>query len=501
MTNVYDRLNDFYLKNPDAKFYFQRKIFERHLRKCAWKGDDKSKLNLRFELLSRIVLFAIEIDLDSICDLVPEDYLEIFYELSDIENKNLDEKTVLKYIKFVKELFLEREPDGFEGNIEEIEFLRMFFYDEGKFHLLKRENKNSYKSCIRRDKTSYEEMRQIEFLKENWLVKIKEYFNNSVFEKDLKRALTMFINGKKKYEKNEESEKKFRDYFLFNYRLIRTDETPLEFFYKMEKENLDDISTQIIEEYLNSKFTIFYVKREDGDSFLCRDFFREREFFIPYSSADFPEYKSIVFSANIEEGTIVAPAFLNAIFAEEGEMDKIVKEIKSAYKLYAYQEKNPTYAKFFARHNMAVRQIIAEVAVFHKTDVIPEAIDIENIKSDLNLTGDYEKPINKLINIAKKIELSEYSIKLLKKYYSDFLTKSKFTRWQNENDLALFAVLKNFSELNGAKNFYKIDEYFPPDLDIEKLQIMSTDIKNLLKSETFDPRYLTEEGFFNLVCS
>lgn len=499
MTNVYDRLNEFYLKNPDAKFYFQKNIFERHLRKRAWLGDDEKNLNLCFELFSKIILSAIDIDLDSIYNLIPEDYLEIFYELSDIENKKLDEKTVLKYIALLKEIFLEREAEGFDGNIEEIELLRTFFYDEGKFRLPKKENKESYKSLIRRDKISFEEIRQIEFLKENWLEKIKDYFNNFIFEKDLKRALFMFIDNKQQYESNKENEKKFRDYFLFNYHLIRTDETPLEFFYNKEKENLDDISTQIIEEYLNSKFTIFYVTKETDDTFLCKDFFRDREFFIPYSSEDFPEYKNTFFFANVEEGAIANPSYLNAVFAKEKEQNQMVKEIKLAYKLYAYQEKSPTYAKFFSRHNIAVRHIISEVTNFFKTDIIPEAVDIENIKLRTDIFEDYEEPINRLTDMAKMLNASEYAIKLKKKYYHDFLVKSKFTRWKNENELTLLAVLKNFIELNGADNFYAFEEIFSLNTEDEKFQIMAKDIKNLLKSEKFDPRYLTEEGFLNLI--
>lgn len=498
MANVYDKLSEFYLKNSDAKFLFSKKDFERHLRKCAWKKESEEILDLRLKLFSEIILSAIDIDADSIYDLLPEDYLKIFYDLADFENKILDEKLVFKYLKYVEELFLERETKGFNGKIEEIEFIRNFFYEEGKFNLPKNEIINGYTNLKRGVKLSKEEEFQILFLKKQWINKIWEYFMDEIFEADIKRASDMFVLGKYEeeiYDDNNMVNEEFRDYFLFDYHLIKTDESPAYFFYTREKDNLDEFSLQIIENYLNAKFTIFQVKKENEDSFLCSDLFHDREFLFPFTDYEFPEYKTTLFYAHAEAGSIVLPFYFATVKADEDKIKNIIKEIKNAYKLYAYQEKNPTFTKFFERHNIAVRKILAEVANTNKINIIPEASDIESIKTNANILEDYERPLNKIANMGKDINLSEYAIKLLRKYYHDFLVKSTFTRGANENDSTLFACLKNFLELNAESDKY-IGVF---NVDMGKANVTAEEIKSLLRSELYDPRYLTEEGFLNLI--
>ncbi len=502
MANVYDKLNEFYLKNPDAKFLYLKKDFERFLRKCAWKNEKEEILDLRFVLFSEMILSALEIDLDSIYDLLPEDYLEIFYKLAGVEGKKLDKKTVLKYIKYVEEFFMEKEADGFNEKIGEVEFLRMFFFDEGKFFVPEREQKESYRSFKRLSKISLDDTTELQDIRENCLKKIFKYFNDKVFENDFERAVNMFFydgeikeNILEKIENNSE----FRDYFLFDYRLIKNDETPLEFFYKIKKEELDEITLEFIEEFLNARFTLFCVKIEDDDIFLCRDLFRDREFYIPYSSEDFPEYKNTIFAAHIEAGSIVNPCFLKAIYAEKKDRETIIKEIERAKNLFAYQEKNITYTKFFKRHANTTLKIISAIKNMKGFYIIPEAFDIETISVSSNISDSYEEPITRLMNMGKEINLSKYSLKLLRKYYRNFLEKSKFKREKNESNSTLFACLKNFLRLNGKEDFLNHREMIIFNADIKKVSAMQEEIKNILKSEDFDPRYLTEEGFLNLI--
>lgn len=499
MSNVYDRLIEFYNSNSDAKFLFSMKDYERHLRKCAWKNEDESILNLRFEIFSKIILLAIDIDLDSIYDLLPEDYLEIFYQTADFENKKLDENLVLKYIKFVEELFLEREAKGFNGKISEIEFIKNFFYDESKFYLKKREKKASYKNLERLSKLSSKEIVVIQNLKKQWIEKIFEHYNNSVFENDINRASNMFFYDDNIQMDIDKDNFEFKEYFLFDYHLISNDLTPLEDYHSEEKNNLNEISSEIIEEYLKSRFTVFFVVREDDDTFLCKDLFREREFYIPYTSEDFPEYKNMIFTAHIEEGSFANPYYIKGIFTDTKVRETIIKEIKRAKKLFSFQSSNPTFTNFFKRHANTSIKIIFKSKSLHNFFIIPEATDIKYISNDPRIFKIYKEPFSILTNMGKKINLSAYSLNLLQKYYHDFLINSNLSWESKTNNSTLFACLKNYLEINGDENFLSHNEIISFKADVKKISDMRKKINDVLKSEKFDPRYLSEEGFLNLI--
>ncbi|MBR3621943.1 MAG: hypothetical protein IKN43_01145 [Selenomonadaceae bacterium] len=496
MANVYDKIVEFYAENSDAKAFFDEKAIEKHIRNCAWKGDKEEDLLLRFNLFEKLLLSAMDMDADTIYELLPEDYLEIFYELAELEHKNLNEQLVKKYIAFLEDLYLEREEEGFDGKIDEIEFLKMFFYDEGKFSLMKREDKKSYKSLYRRGAVSDMEIEKRDRLKNNWLDLVLTYFRkNIVFKDDIKRACEMYYGDNLPTNKG----KNFRDYFIFDYHLIQTDETPLGHFYRKEKSKADKELCSITEDMLNSRFTCFYVKYVENDTFICRDMFREREFILPFSSADFPEYKNMIFYGHIEYGSVPEPTYLGWFSANERLQKRIAEEILSAYKLYRYSEPKANFTDFFSRHALATRKLLDAIVNSSRLNVIPKAEDIEIIKTNEDVLEDYEEPLKRLVKIAKHLHLGAYSIRQLEKFYHDFIIKSKYSRTINESRTTLLAVIYDFININLGRetDFYEQLSFF--DADAEKVTEMAKIIRDALKSEYFDPRYLTEEGFSRLV--
>ena len=491
MTNVYDRLKIFYDENPDAKALFAENTVEKHIRKCAWQGEKEEDLQLRFSLFEKIILYAVDIDLDTVLELLPEDYLEIFYELADIEKMELNESLVKKYITYIEELYIEREEEGFDGKIDEIEALRMFFYDEGKFTLMKPEKKSEYKSKYRRGEASFEEIEARDRIKNNLLNIIERYFETrAAFKEDIKRVRRMFYGDRPVLDKAND----FRDYFLFDYHLIHTDETPICYFYREERERFDKEITSIMRELLNSRFTCFYVKYPKDDTFICADMFREREFILPFSTEDFPEYKNMVFYGHIEPGSVPEPTYIGWFSANERLQKRIEDEVIAAYKLYRYIDKKANFTDFFGRHALAVRQILGELTNSFRLNVVPEAADVEIIKIDEDILEDYEDAVKKLAHYAKQANFDIYTIGLLKKYYHDFLVKSKLPRAKNESRTTLLAVIKNFASINSGK-----EAQYGNYTDEKSVREMSESIKQTLKSEYFDPRYLTEEGFSNLI--
>jgi hypothetical protein len=101
---------------------------------------------------------------------------------------------------------------------------------------------------------------------EDLMLKLGAFFQRKEFNDDFQRALFLFAGPLNTLPDAEPGEfsmfwQEFWDYFLFDYRLLASDDTPLGHFAAAHRDALGDEERQIMDELLNARFTVFTVQR------------------------------------------------------------------------------------------------------------------------------------------------------------------------------------------------------------------------------------------------
>lgn len=149
---------------------------------------------------------------------------------------------------------------------------------------------------------------------QNLLDDVQSYYTQKQFRRDLERADFLFggifQNGTVQEKPGtEEYSQTFWDYFLFDYRLLEDDKTPLQHYRDVICRDASemDTSVDILNELIKAKLVLFDVQRRTEEGmYVCRNIFTNEKYTLMLPVDDNIDTEGYIFMGHIfYENTMV----------------------------------------------------------------------------------------------------------------------------------------------------------------------------------------------------
>lgn len=503
MKNVYDEVYNFYDQELSWDTIVNRDWIEGFLRQKAWQGASDSELRMLWRRLRMFLLYIAYSDHEDLEDISYQEYSVIIEWIStNVAGTKATLKNVKSFFDVLLQFFAYLQSkntiSGFDDLKQAAEIIaggkKLQLYHPSKWET------DIVESC---QKNEVDEIVILGEAVERIIYKLGNYYQNKEFNEDFQRALYLFSGplAKMPEEHTDNFWLEFWDYFLFDYRLITNDYSPIENFYNFSDVELSHHETKIIEELINSKFTVFYMKSlNDQDWMECVNLFTDEVFVLPRPDFEYGSLKKMLFFGHIFSQDIVLGSYITSMEVSFNLRQRIKDEVARLKALFEIQEPSSTWESFFARHALVVRHTIGILVNLAKVNVTPlhllskkyPHIPEENITPNL--------VVNDLLKVVMQdLGFSVFDVTLAQKMWLDY---SKLIKVQ---------VRKPATWVGGIVYcFSKMNSFQPvPAEEIADLLAVSTSsiynnrnkLLNVLELEHYDPRYVNEEGFIlSLFC-
>ena len=498
MNNVYDGVRLFFKNNTFKKDFLNQHLIDDYLRKNAWEGKSEQELASYWFIIELFMKYLKENNVNNLNELVKEDYLKLFLWIP-IANPKIDYDitftSVNKLLKYLIEFHKFLKHRKSLSSMDEIYAAQdALFRDKGI--------KSVKDEILAEDKTdlSYDELGisddlayKVNVLIESLINNIGSYYQSNKFNRDFNRAINIYtgpINDLGE-EDDEEFWLGFWDYFLFDYHLIKTNETPLMHFATKNYYEVDKMQQKIMRDLLRAKFTVFYIDKIVNDNIVeCTDLFTSEKFKMPMPEFGINEYKNLLFYGHINYSGFVMLNYITSIKVSFKLRKRIKEEVLKVMNFYLMQEKGAKPEDFFRKHSVVIRHIIYILLTLAKVNVV--SLDENKFTNSVdNKIIPNQNVINLIEKNSIKITVSQNDIYLIKKIWYDFSQVYKHAI--NEPNFWAIAVIYTFFKINEI-----VDIDFENIFNQYKYAQIHENVNVIIRElslQKFDLRYLSEEGY------
>jgi len=502
--NVYDQVRNFYDEGIIWDSAIKLEWVEGFLRQKAWQGTSDEKLK---DLWRQIQIFTIYLNNSDNDDLNEISLQEYSLAIEWLAEHVVDFKANLKSVRHIFSVLIDFYTYLFSkkiiNNIDEIKDAAETITGGKKLNLIKSDS-------ILNELRLFEENPAVKQSKdigsiindatEGLMLKLGKYFHRKNFTEDFERALYFYIGPFERVPEDVEDEfwLGFWDYFLFDYHLLDSDLKPLEYFNISCVEKLSADEYRILQELLNSKFTAFYVNKIlNSDSVECVNLFTDEIFNLPLLDFDYNALKKLLFFGHVFPKGLVMINYLTSIEISINLRRRIKDEVIRQKDIFTIQMPNATLEDFFNRHALVLRHTVRILVTLSKVNVISTAQldrDFPDIE-DKRIAN--KAVINLLHELVVVYGFSLHDQNLLEKMWYEFCQLNII----NVRKPAIWAtsVLYAYAEINHIDNITVKDLANHLDVSTTSLYKHRKQLDNVLQLQAFDARYLSEEGFVNLL--
>lgn len=505
-SNVYDQVRMFYSESSIGEPIIKQEWVEGFLRQKAWQGIDDETLKNLWKQIQNFTIYLNHADNDDLNELtVPEYSLAIEWIAEHIN----DFKATLTSVRYVFFVLIDFYTYLFNRKIilsmEEIKEAEEQITGGKKLNLIKADSMLDKLILFEDDMdnlSDYDFQMSEEFSSiiseatEGLMIKLGKYFHGESFIEDFERALYLYIGPFEKVSEEAEDEfwLGFWDYFLFDYHLLESDLKPLEYFNEVCGEMVSGDEYRILQELLNSKFTVFYVNKViNADLVECIDLFTGKVFNLPLFDFNYKTLKKQLFFGHIFPTGLVMINYLTSIEMSVNLRRRIKDEVNRQREIFAIQMPKATLDDFFERHALILRHTVRILVTLSKVNVTSLAQLERNYPIVKENRVPNQKVVSVLHQLVKVYGFSLHDRNLLEKIWYDFsqckmITVRKPASWAT-------AVFYVYAKLNHTNNIIakELAERF--DVSIAGLYKNQKELESILELQAFDARYLSEEGF------
>jgi len=504
--NVYDQVRSFYEEDLFWEPTIKQEWVEGFLRQKAWQGISDDKLKDVWHQIQLFILYLNYADNDDLNEITVVEYSLFVEWLSDHVEKF---KATLKTVRHIFEVLIDFYTYLFNkkliDNIEEIkvaaeqiaggkklnlmiadsllEELRIFEDDIG--------NLTSFDTEINSDLGSI-----LSEATEGLMLKIGKYFHQEEFIEDFERALYLYVGPFERAPEEIEDEfwLGFWDYFLFDYHLLESDLRPLIYFNATSGEKLSADEQRILNELLQSKFTVFYVSKILNPNLVeCMNLFTGESFPLPLLEFDYKNLKKLLFFGHVFPQGIVMINYLSSIVTSVTLRRRIKDEVVRQTKIFAIQVPDATLEDFFNRHALVVRHTVSSLVTLNKVNVT----SVSQLERTYPIITDKRIPNQAVIEFLHElVGMHGFSLHdqiLLENMWHDFSQLSNVIVRKPAAWAA--AIFLSYTQINSIDNIVAKEIIVPLEISSTSLYKNKAEVYEVLQLESFDARYLSEEGF------
>ena len=502
--NVYEQVRNFYGENLLWEPAIKQDWVEGFLRQKAWQGTSDDNLRDLWRQIRYFTIYLNDADNDDLNDLTLLEYsLAIEWFVEHIANFKANLKSVRHVFNVLIDFYTYLFNKKIIGNVDEIKGAAQKITGGKKLNLIKSE---SMVNEMRLYEEDFDALLNKNFgsiigdATEGLMLKLGKYFHKKNFIEDFERALYFYIGPFEKVPKDGENEfwLGFWDYFLFDYHLLISDLKPLVYFNNTWGEKLSSAEYRILQELLNAKFTVFYVNKIiNSNSVECVNLSTDEIFSLPLLDFNYKSLKKMLFFGHIFPTGLIMINYLSSIEMSINLRRRIKDEVIRQKEIFAIQMPNARMEDFFNRHALVLRHTVRILVTLSKVNVTSIA-QLERSYpgiEDKRLAN--QAVINLLHELVKIYGFSLHDQNLLEKMWYDFsqliiINVRKPATWAT-------TVFYAYAESNRIDNVTAKDLADQLGVSTASLYKNRKQLDNVLQLQAFDARYLSEEGFVNLL--
>ena len=498
MENVYEVVSSFYWEEPDLEEIVPRREIERFLRKHAWQGDSEYDLLDTWYQVQVLLEYMLTISLTDFDEMTADEYSRAiqYIEQQTDEPITLDEASDLfeawhSFYEHLLDVKLLESIDALEEaqrrmtGSDELTYLETISLTD-KINSMQGE-------LVHADSEPPEFNQFLAKMVDGLLLKMSAFFQQQQFIKDFERALYFYTGPflDVVMKKDAAFWYGFWDYFLFDYRLIQSDRTPIMLFDAEMYDMLNIEEQRVMNDLKKVRFTVFYVKGSlDNGWAECVDLFTDETFALPKSelrSAD--SFDKKVYYGHIRTNGVVLVNHIVAVEASAAVRRRIKSEVLNQLALFRCSHPDATLSEVFSRHGCAVRHLMDILVSMRNVSVMSSA--------HLSVMQSVDRDNAISLRLAKEIEavvptLSLYDKRQIGKMCTDYLARECHSLAIDA--VTITAMVGVYLELNHDQ-LMKLRSVVMTEVDQEEVERRQSIIKEELSIVRFDARYLSEEGF------
>lgn len=514
MGNVYRKIDHFYkLSHRPLQGILPQEDAERYIRRLAWHGYTDEELSCVWTVIQNMLYCVESMNLESLYHLTIYDYQDTVRQtIHEKVGFTEDEASVRGIFAIIKKFFayyrryLFPSPEEASLQRQTLKEALASFFDEDQFVMPKQRTKKEFYSSL-----NYAEMlgpdmlAKLDVLMNGLLERIDVFFHQDIYRDDLERAMHLFCGPDDETgdilqglpdETSEENWMMFWDYFLFDYHLLDSDETPLQHFFHHNKESLSFSETDMLRDMMQSEFMIFTIEEDCGDSCLCRNLITDEVLTLPRPDLPLMDVRQQIFYGHVHLCGLMMTNHIVALPAGNRLQRRMKEILLRQLAMFRCQHRKASVQEFLQRESALVRHTLYIMSSFAQLNVLSNAQIPEPFPRQPLIHEIYKKEESVLAEIARRIGFSRFAVGLICKLFEDYLWVGVPSVKEPKSMPAIItACLFAYGSINGM-DFTQVPRLYGV-LNAEKKDIQHhiKAIRESLKCHPFDPRYLTEEGF------
>ena len=491
MKNVYDEVRQFYEHDAGDYSAVRRDWVEGFLRQRAWAGAGDDELRDIWANLRMFLLYHRHTEAEDPDELPYHEYSRVIKWLAaHIKGFKATLRPVRRFfnvlVDFYRYLALKKvvaDTSELEQAAREIAGGRRVKLPDGRSMAALTEELGAVVSDI----------------VEGLMIKLGDLYQKKEYSDDLQRALFLFAGPLNTLPDGDEEAvslfwQEFWDYFLFDYRLLASDRTPLAEFAATGGNGFGAEERQILEELLGARFTVFTVRRVLSEDWAeCQNVFTGEEFPLPRPDFDYRSMKKLLFFGHVFSRETIIVNHITSIEVSANLRRRIKEEAQQQKAIFEIQQPGATWADFFDRHALAFRHTVDALITLAKVNVTPFAqlgrqfpLVPERRAADPRVSGLFAK-------VMPDYGFSLHDRVLAGRLWHDFCQLTE-VRVRKPGAWAA-AVVYAYAQINSPQGIAA--EQLAVDLGVSTSSVYADNDKifRTLALAKFDPRYLNEEGF------
>ena len=495
--NVYRKIEMLYQRRKQLNKLVRKERMERYFRELAWQGKTDTLLRRIFGVISAMLSYMVRRRLNSFYLLTRYDFVEIFYCYADVRPKlRLIEQNVEMFFGYL-EAFLRTTTSEDSEVLAALGEGRGMFYQGDGFSLPDRQEYDEFCDLLEHtEEIGEEDLDHLNELLDRLVSDMISYFQRNELRPDFARAVMLYSGPFVESEKADENWwMGFWDYFFFDYHCKADDMPPVHYYLEQEKGRLSTEEQYVLRDLMHAKLKVFTVKYWDDEIAVCTDLFTGEELELPCPDGPFSDYKNMIFFGHLQRRGVMLLNYITGLSASKRLQKRIRDEINRQYDRFKiYQMPQATLEDFFVRHAAAVRHTVQILSGFAQLRVVPD-MEGEPAARGAVTAALLEPEETRLETEARKLQFSAYSIFFAKRLYEDYVSRMK----RRGNTATLAAVLILIEGVNGVEyaNLEEIVSAFGVTRD-DALEAVN-EVGAAVNCVALDPRYLTEEGYVQLL--
>ncbi len=496
MKNVYDEVKHYFEEEAANSPVVRRDWVEGFLRQKAWGGASEEELREIWVNLRMFLLYLDNTEAAYLEEIPNWEYTRVIQWLAvHVKGFKATLKPVRRFfnilIDFYRFLALKKilsDTSGLEQAAREIAGGKKIKLDYRNLVI-----------CKATDSFGDEIERVVNEIVEGLMLKLGAFFQRREFNDDFQRALFMFAGPVSTLPAAGPGEfsmfwQEFWDYFLFDYRLLASDDTPLEHFAAAHRNVFSDEERQIMEELLNARFTVFTIQRVLSSEWVeCVNIFTEEKFRLPHPEFDYKTMKRLLFFGHVFARETVMVNYITSVEVSPNLRRRIKEEAQRQKAIFDIQQPGATWEDFFARHALAFRHTVDALITMAKVNVTPFGqLDRAFPRATARRTVN-PRVRHLFVKIMPEYGFSRHDLELARRLWHDYSQLSASTIRKPGAWAA--AVVYVYAQLNSPQGVSA--EQLAVDFGVSTSSVYTNRDKifRALDLTKFDPRYLNEEGF------